>query len=155
PYSQANIQRVLNAAVAGEVAAGPQELAASGLPASGIARTLELLAMACESRPPIEGVVGLVTTGGEGGTGNRTTGVVVGELFRNAQQSVLVAGYSVYQGQKVFQALADRIEENPDLNVRLFLDITRKPGNTSAPSELVREFVHRFRTNQWPRGRLL
>jgi hypothetical protein len=77
----------------------------------------------------------------------------VGELFRNAHKSVLVAGYAIYQGQKVFQALADRMQESPDLDVRLFLDIQRKQGNTSAPSELVGEFVQRFRTSQWPSRR--
>ena len=92
---------------------------------------------------------------GFGDDGNGTTSIVVGELFRNAQQSVLVAGYAVYQGQKVFQALADRMRESPDLDVRLFLDIQRRQGNTSAPAELVREFVHRFRTSQWPSGRPL
>jgi phosphatidylserine/phosphatidylglycerophosphate/cardiolipin synthase-like enzyme len=147
---------MLNGAVAAEVSTGLQELAASGLPPAGIACALELLATGYENRPPIEDVVDLVTTGGgASGGGNRTTSVVVGELFRNAQQSVLVAGYAVYQGQKVFQALADRMQESPDLDVRLFLDIQRRQGNTSAPAELVREFAQRFRTSQWPSGRPL
>jgi phosphatidylserine/phosphatidylglycerophosphate/cardiolipin synthase-like enzyme len=144
---------MLNGAVAAEISTGLQELAASGLSPAAIARTLELLATGYESRPRIEDIVDLVTTGGAGG--NRTTSVVVSELFKNAQQSVLVAGYAVYQGQKVFQALADRMQESPDLDVRLFLDIQRRQGNTSAPAELVRAFVHRFRTSQWPSARPL
>lgn len=155
PYPAASVQRMLSGAVVGEISIELQELAISGLSPVGIARAIELLAAAYESRPPIEDVVDLVTTGGGAGTGNRTTAVLVGELFRNAQQSVLVAGYAVYQGQKVFQALADRMQEAPDLRVRLFLDIQRKQGNTSAPAELVREFVHRFRTSQWPSARTL
>jgi phosphatidylserine/phosphatidylglycerophosphate/cardiolipin synthase-like enzyme len=155
-YSPASIQRILNCTVAGRISAALQEIAASGQPPSGIACTVELLAMAYEGRPPIEDVVHLVTTGsGENCGGNRTTSVLLSELFRNAQQSVLLAGYAVYQGQKVFQALADRMQENPDLHVRLFLDIQRKPGNTSASTELVHEFVHRFRTSQWPATRPL
>jgi phosphatidylserine/phosphatidylglycerophosphate/cardiolipin synthase-like enzyme len=155
PYGPTAVQRVLNASSAAEVSTGLQELAAAGLPPAGIARTLELVASGYENRPPIEDLVDLVTTGGGVGGGNRTTGLVVGELFRNAQQSVLVAGYSVYQGQRVFQALADRMQEIPGLPVRLFLDIQRRPGNTSASSELVREFANRFRTSQWPSGRPL
>src|ERR1035437_3766643 len=156
PYAPASVQRMLNGVVAVEVSTGLQELAASGLPGAGIARTLELLATAYESRPPIEDIVDLVTTGGgANGGGNRTTSIVVGELFRKAEQSVLLAGYAVYQGQKVFQSLADRMQENPDLDVRLFLDIQRRPGNTSAPAALVREFVQRFRARQWPTGRPL
>ena len=156
PYAPASVQRMLNGSVAAEVSTGLQELAASGLPPAGIACALELLATGYENRPPIEDVVDLVTTGGgASGGGNRTTSVVVGELFRNAQQSVLVAGYAVYQGQKVFQALADRMQGSPNLDVRLFLDVQRRQGNTSAPAELVREFAQRFRTSQWPIGRPL
>src|ERR1039458_208249 len=111
PYPSDSVQRMLNRALAAEISTGLQELAASALPPPGTGCALELLAMGYESRPPIEDVVDLVTTGGgASGAGNRTTSVLVGELFRNAQQSVLVAGYAVYQGQKVFQALADRID---------------------------------------------
>lgn len=155
PYPPASVQRMLHGVVAADVSAGLQELAASGLAPAGIACALELVATGYENRPPIDDVVDLVTTGGGPSGGNRTTSVVVGELFRNAQRSVLVAGYAVYQGQKVFQALAERMQGSPDLNVRLFLDIQRRQGNTSAPTELVREFVHRFRTTQWPSGRPL
>jgi len=116
---------MLNGVVAAEVSTGLQELAASGVPPAGIACALELVAAGYENRPAIDDVVDLVTTGGGTSGGNRTTSVVVGELFRNAQRSVLVAGYAVYQGQKVFQALADRMQESPDLDVRLFLDIQR------------------------------
>ena len=46
---------------------------------------------------------------------NRSTAVVVSELFREAEHSVLVAGYAVYQGQRVFQALGDRMVQIPSL----------------------------------------
>lgn len=156
PYLPASVQRTLSGAIAGEIAAGLQELAASGMPAAAIARTLELLAVACESRPPIEDVIDLVTTGPEvRGVTNRDTSVVVRELFHKAEESVLVAGYAVYQGQRVFQALADRMLERGDLKVRMFLDIQRKQGDTSADSEVVGRFAHRFRTAQWPADRPL
>ncbi len=83
----------------------------------------------------------LVTTGGGAGTGNRTTAVLVGELFRNAQQSVLVAGYAVYQGQKVFQAVADRMQASPDLSVLTFDSL----GNAICVGNWVGDFsVHRL-----------
>lgn len=43
--------------------------------------------------------------------------------------------------------------ERSDLSVRLFLDIQRGLGDTSASSELVSRFAHRFRTAQWPKRR--
>lgn len=156
PYLPASVQRMLNGAVAGEVSAGLQGLAGSGMPPTAIACALELLAAGYESRPPIEDLIDLVTTGPEVlGVTNRETSVVVRELFHQAQVSVLVAGYAVYQGQRVFQALADRMLEFPELTVRMFLDIQRKKGDTSAASELVARFVHRFQTAQWPTGRPL
>lgn len=156
PYLPASIQRMLNGSISGEVSAGLQELAASGMPAAAIARTLELLAVGYESRPPIEDLIDVVTTGPEvGGVANRDTSVVVRELFHKAEESVLVAGYAVYQGQRVFQALADRMAELDGLKVRLFLEIQRKQGDTTAQSELVARFVQRFRTTQWPANRPL
>jgi len=156
PYPPASVQRTLNGAIAAEVSSALLELASSGMPAVAIARTLELLAAACESRPSIEDVIDLVTTGPEvRGVTNRDTSVVVRALFHKAEESVLVAGYAVYQGQRVFQALADRMLERSNLKVRMFLDIQRKQGDTSADSEVVARFAHRFRTAQWPAGRPL
>lgn len=156
PYLPASVQRTLSGAVADKVSSALQELAASGMQAAAIARTLELLAVAYESRPPIEDVIDLVTTGPEvRGATNRDTSVVVRELFRKAEKSVLVAGYAVYQGQRVFQALADRMLERSSLKVQMFLDIQRKQGDTSADSEVVGRFAHRFRTAQWPADRPL
>lgn len=96
PYPPAGVKRVLNGVVADEVSTGLQELAASGLTPTGIAHALELLATGYERRPLIEDIVDLVTTGAGVSGGNRTTSVVVSELFRSAHQSVLVAGYAVY-----------------------------------------------------------
>lgn len=76
------------------------------------------------------------------------------ELFRQAGQSVLVAGYAVYQGRDVFQALAERMDAEPGLTVRMFLDVQRNHGETSTSGEILRRFAHRFRTHEWPGSRL-
>jgi phosphatidylserine/phosphatidylglycerophosphate/cardiolipin synthase-like enzyme len=65
----------------------------------------------------------------------------------------MVAGYAVYQGRDVFAALAERMVEKPELRVRMFLDVQRRQGDTSQPSELLRLFAHRFRTQEWPGSR--
>jgi len=93
----------------------------------------------------------LVTTGPEaGGVTNRNTAVVVGDLFRNAQTSVLVAGYAIYQGQRIFRALAEQMNQNQSLNVRMFLDVPRKQGDTSSASNRIAHFVNDFKTAHWP-----
>jgi phosphatidylserine/phosphatidylglycerophosphate/cardiolipin synthase-like enzyme len=114
---------------------------------------LELTADALSSRPPLEDLFDLVTTGPEaGGVANRRTAVVVSELFRGAEHSVLIAGYSVYQGQKIFQALGDRMMHRPELEVRLFLDVPRIQDDTSSADALIARFVQHFKRSQWPGG---
>jgi len=122
----------------------------------GLARMLEVLAEGLAQRPPLEELVDLVTTAPDSGTTvMRDTSVVVRDLFHNAKDSVVVVGYAVRQGQQVFQALANRIMELPSLQVRMYLDIQRNVGDTSAPSEVVARFLERFRSIQWPPGKRL
>ena len=126
-------------------------MASLGMSPEGMSACLELVAQSVASRPPLEDLVDLVTTGPEaGGVANRSTGVVVADLFRSSQRSVLVAGYAIYQGQKIFQALAERMERCPDLHVRMFLDVPRARGDTSSVSNQIARFVQTFKTTQWP-----
>jgi phosphatidylserine/phosphatidylglycerophosphate/cardiolipin synthase-like enzyme len=119
--------------------------------AGSVCACLELLAESAATKQPLEDLVDLVTTGPEaGGVANRSTAVVVSDLFRNAQHSVLVAGYAIYQGQKVFQSLANRMAQQPGLRVRMFLDVPRSHGDTSSVNDRIARFVHTFKTSQWP-----
>lgn len=155
PYSRSSVERFVSAGVASGVSNSLQELAHSSMSSEGIARSLELLADGVSRRHPVEDVIDLVTTGPEaGGVTNRDTSVVVSELFRKANESVLIAGYAVYQGQKVFRALAERMSEVPRLRVRMYLDIQRKPGETAAEGELVKRFSDHFCSTQWPEHQL-
>ena len=86
---------------------------------------------------------------------NRDTQVVVQELFRNAEHSVLVAGYELYQAEPVFRTLADRMAEEPRPSVRMFLNVKRPFGDTSTDGELIAAFAYRFRTQHWPTDRAL
>lgn len=153
PFSALNLQRFVGDADAESASTRLALLSASGMSSEGLATSLELAADALGCRPPLEDLVDLVTTGPEaGGVANRSTGVVVSEMFRGAQRSVLIAGYAVYQGQKVFHTLAERMAQNAGLQVRMFLDVPRKQGDTSSASAQIARFVHQFRTSQWPNG---
>lgn len=153
PYSASSLGRLFTEALASSVAASLQSMADTGMPPSAAAHTLELLASAVSGHPPVEDLVDLVMSGpAVAGQENRDTSVVVSDLFRQAEASILIAGYAVYQGQKVFHALAQRMVERPALKTRMFLDIQRKPGDTSSSAELVRRFAHRFQTDEWPIG---
>jgi hypothetical protein len=50
--------------------------------------------------------------------------------------------------------LADRMVALPELNVQMFLNVQRRHRDTTQASELVREFVYRFKTVDWPGNRL-
>ncbi|MGD0984777.1 MAG: DISARM system phospholipase D-like protein DrmC [Acidimicrobiales bacterium] len=131
------------------------KLTAEGLSTEHLAYFFDVLASERESRERRETSVELVTTGPESdGFPTRDTRVVVRELFRQAEHSVVVVGYAVYQGLDVFQALVERMEARPELRVRMFLDVQRNHRDTSRPSEVLRLFAHRFRTDEWPGSRL-
>jgi phosphatidylserine/phosphatidylglycerophosphate/cardiolipin synthase-like enzyme len=141
---------------AGQLSGELQGFHEQGFTPDQIATTIELLLQDRSERPSPEDVIDLVTTGPEAaGVTNRDTSVVVRNLFAHTQSSVLIAGYAVYQGQRVFQALADRMYDRPELRVRMFLDIQRGPGDTTEPSDLVRRFADRFTKHQWPKDRPL
>ena len=153
PFTALKLQRFIGDANAESVSTRLAFLSSSGMPLKALAASLELVADALASTPPLEDLVDLVTTGPEAsGVTNRSTAVVVSELFRSANRSVLVAGYAVYQGQKIFHALAERMIQNPALQVRMFLDVPRNQDDTSSASTQIARFVHQFKTAQWPNG---
>lgn len=155
PFSAVSVQRFASGPLFSQVAAELQAMADQGFTSPQIALTVEMMTRTRNQRPMAEDVIDLVTTGPEApGVSNRDTSVVVRELFSHAQHTVLVAGYAVYQGQRVFLTLADRMEELPELQVRMFFDIQRGP-DTSDAKELARRFADRFRTKQWPKNRRL
>lgn len=156
PYSGVALQRIISRDVALPTVEALDKLSALGFTPDQIAATLDILRADRANRPRIEDLLNLVTTGPDvTGVVNRDTSVVVRELFANAKQSVLIAGFAVYQGHKVFQSLADRMLEIPSLSVRLFLDIQRPHGDTTTSAELIRRFAARFRQSQWPKDRPL
>jgi hypothetical protein len=93
----------------------------------------------------------LVMTGPETpGTMLRDTAVVVRQLFVNAAESVWVCGFALHQGRDIFQCLGMRMTQQPQLSVRLFLNIDRPYGDTSADEQILARFRQRFSETQWP-----
>jgi phosphatidylserine/phosphatidylglycerophosphate/cardiolipin synthase-like enzyme len=100
-------------------------------------------------------VLELVWSGPESpGSESRDTGVLVAELFAAAEKSVLVAGFAVAQGKRVFRALSDRMSDLPSLKVRMFLNVSRPYRDLTTEAELVKRFADGFIANEWPGSRL-
>lgn len=97
----------------------------------------------------------LVWTGPEMvGSASRETRVVAEELFRSARSSILVAGFAVHDGHRVFATLAQRLEGEPQLHARLFLNVGRSFGDVRPGDEILFEFRQRFVHEIWPGRRL-
>ncbi len=155
PFTPAAVQRFCAAPAATAVAQRMEQLAEDGMAPRHIAMLIEAIVHTRSRRLDATDIVDLVCTGPEApGAANRDTGVVVRELFSSACESVLVAGYAVYQGREVFRSLADRMAAIPTLDVRLFLDVHRHPADATLDAELLARFARRFRENEWPGGRL-
>ena len=99
-------------------------------------------------------VLELVTSGPDIAGTTRDTGVVLRELFAEAERRVLVVGFAVHQGREIFAALADRMRQRANLAVRLCLDIRRAPGDRTRSDLLLRRFAGRFVRHEWPGPRL-
>jgi phosphatidylserine/phosphatidylglycerophosphate/cardiolipin synthase-like enzyme len=148
PYSSITLGRRLGPLRA-EVAAA--EMEALGLDPSPLSLALSLLATEREAIETHARRLQLVWTGPElPGSQTRDTLVVVRELFRSAEASVLASGFAVYQGKEVFETLAKRMVERPSLRVSLFLNIQRPDGSREHEHVVVREFVDHFQRKQWP-----
>ena len=125
-------------------------LDSEGLAPAHMALLLDVSAEAAEARMNGPMSADLVWTGPEAPTSHsRDTAVVVEELFFNAQRQVLVSSFVVQQGSIVFKPLAVRMEQVPNLRVRLFLHVARAWKDTRDESELLREFAAHF-GEQWP-----
>ena len=154
PFSAVTLQRYCAAARAKAVAETMQRLEEQGLKAEHLGLMMETLAQDRSRRLEVDDIVELVWTGPEApGIANRDTRVVVRELFANACQYVLAAGYAVYQGTEVFRALAERMEAYPQLKVRMFLNVQRRLTDTSTDNEILRRFAHDFKSREWPGSR--
>ena len=152
PYSAIAIKRFTTGSQADSIASRLSTLEAAGFEPPQIKLLFETLLAERAGQTGFADLVELVTTGPEApGMTNRDTAVVVRNLFSKAEHRVLVVGYAVYQGQQVFSELATRMDQNPDLKVEMHLDI-RRDKDTSLESVIVKRFINRFKTSQWPKG---
>jgi phosphatidylserine/phosphatidylglycerophosphate/cardiolipin synthase-like enzyme len=147
PAAASVLERYVGRACAGLVADELASLDAEAFTAAQISRLLHAVGAEGPRQPGVE----LVWSGPEGPqSSSRDTGVVVPELFASATRSVLVCGFAISQGDKVFANLARNLDANPSLNVRIFTNVQRPWQDTRSDSEIVRAFAEEFRLKQWP-----
>ena len=158
PFQRSQLRGHAPDELAEELLGELRELSESGMAPPHIAHMLRLLAEERAAAQAIADRVELVWSGTEVmGSSSRDTSVVVQELFREARESVLIASYALDTGSKaeaLFGPLAARMDAEPDLHVRLFVNVHRKHGDVTADVVLLREFADTFRQKVWPGERL-
>ena len=80
----------------------------------------------------------------------RDTRRVYDELFASARRTLWAVSYAYFDGPRVFDRLARRMEAVPELKVTLLLNIHRGQRDTSSSEHLVRRFADQFWERDWP-----
>ena len=147
PYSTASVRSVLGTRDEENILRGLLELARIGISGPAAAAWIRAVDKATSRVPRPD----FVWSGPEvPGLHARDTRRVYEELLGSAERSIWVCSFAYFDGPRAFEVLARRMDAKPDLQVTLLLNIQRKPGDTTAPEQLVRRFADRFWGTDWP-----
>ena len=132
----AGITHVGVAQAAGTDAAAVAEtlrtLAAAGMTPRQMAVVVRGIAEAHEHVPKPSSLFDLVLSGPDlPGVPMADTAAVVHTMISQACREVLLVGYAVYNGRKLFEPLAKRMAAVPALSVRFCLDIARQHNDAN------------------------
>ncbi len=154
PVSPITVSGYAPAACLLEIVAELNQLYQQGMVANHVAYILRVLAAERTESQAKQDQVDLVWTGPEvPGTESRDTSIVVRELFNSAHYSVLISSFAIdhgYKSQQIFQPLAQRMDADPQLSVRMFLNVKRQYNDPTSAQTLLREFSETFRRQVWP-----
>lgn len=147
PFTAPAVRSVLGGAPGldpSAVVAGLESLGLSGAQAASWLRALERVAVHAP-RPD------LVWSGPEvAGLHARDTRRVYEELLGSARRTVWASTYAFFDGPRAFSVLAKRMEQCPEIETTLLLNIQRTRGDTTSSEVLVRKFADRFWGTDWP-----
>ena len=130
-----------------EVASALEDLAGQGISGQSVAHMLRAFDHATSrapapdivwSGPPVQGLHA------------RDTRRVYEELVGTAERSFWVSTFVFFDGPRAFKSLAERMEERPNLDVKVLLNIQRRRGDTTELDDLVRMFADNFWKSEWP-----
>lgn len=158
PFCAADLSDRVPSEHQGSVAAELAALREAGMSSAALAKVLELVAEERRLAQQQWDRVTLVWTGPEAvGAKCRDTGVVVPDLLKQAERSVLLSTYNIGKigARELFAPLADKLDADPTFKVELFANIKRDwKDKSTASSELVTAFRRRFKAEIWPGKRM-
>jgi hypothetical protein len=140
---------------AAAVAACLREFVADGFAPRHLAAVVCGIAAAAERAPKPTSLFDLVLSGPDlPGVPTADTAAVMRTLVGRAAREVILVGYAVHDGRRIFEPLARRMEEVPGLAVTVCLDIQRAWNDPTPAAMLVARFARDFRARHWPWVRL-
>lgn len=153
PFTAIQIQQVGLKAEARGLLLGLAQLD-EGVPPTGMAWMLRRLARERrEADRRWAAVAQLVWSGpNEGHEPTRDTRLVLADIFARAERHVLIATYVIYDGRTIFESLARRMSERPDLAVDFYVNLHSKSGKDADEEDEVAAFVADFASTKWPSG---
>jgi|SRR5208337_1556048 len=151
PYSALQIAEYVPESVSDEIGADLARMDAAGIQPAHIAECLQLLAAERAANQQTLDRLQLVWTGPDvPGSVSRDTGVVMKELFTCARRSVLLSTFTVRRGIEVFAPLAQAVDLNRTLQVRLAVNVGRDGDFSTSEHQILSRFAERFWQNHWP-----
>ena len=134
PFTPTSLSRLIPAKLALEITAALNAL----LKPEGC---LELLAQSREESRPLSAQLEIVTSGTEDSAADtRRTAIVMENLFREAQHTILISGYNIWDGKELLAPLTNRLRQNPGIQIEFYLNISTSPE----------AFQTNFKRNHWP-----
>jgi hypothetical protein len=128
-----------------------ETLSKSGMSALHIAALVEALVEARNRTTVPEKILELVLSGPDvAGVPTSDTSATMQTLIEEGKKEILLIGYVVHHARRLFERLAKKLTESSGLRVAFCLDISRKLGDTSLDSEIVKRFAMEFSEKHWP-----
>jgi len=154
-YSQASLKPLLGAQAA-EVGNALSQLEQEGHSLASIALMCRALSLAqAERDAAIHGTQLSISGPDVPGIPIFNTQATVASLFSQAEEEVLLTSYVFHSAGEILRPLAEKHDSNPNLRVRIILDLTHKRGAEKLHYGAVAPgFVRQFKEHQWPGERL-
>lgn len=128
-----------------------ERLRSLGFGPAQLAETLLLMAAERQLSQAVEDRLEMVWTGPDvPGCVGRDTWVVVRDLFAQARKNILISTFTIRKGHEVFRPIVDAQFLEPDLSVRIFVNIARGNDVTRSDEAIVSNFAQMFWAEHWP-----
>lgn len=155
PYGATAVGRYAPGVEREPAVAALRELTARGLGPEAIGVTLRLVAQERLATQALRDRVELVWTDepSRRAPGARSTSTVVRSLFAAAEREVIVVSYALDVADKargLFEPLVQRMQQRPELDVRLLVNVMRPWGDERSEHALLAAFAEAFVGEQWP-----